>query len=158
MPFLVFLLQPLNIFLLARTNLHGISHQELERWKQISKWVVCLRATWATFKPRLEEIKKAHPKKGFLIFPEIKLSSSNIKKVFIFWKERFSYIISSNETLHLSPQAEKIENSTQRKFLILQGTETPKKIIMFQEMEALKKLLIFQEVTCKIKNFLYFSL
>ena len=84
----------------------------------------------------------------------MEVSSSNIKKIFIFsQKKAFSYI-SGNETLHLSAQAQRIKKSTPRKFVLLEETETlktplifssKKAVFMFREKRTPKKFFIFQE-------------
>ena len=38
--------------------------------------------------PKLENIKKIHPEKTFLVLPEIELSGSNIKKILIFFQKK----------------------------------------------------------------------
>ena len=50
--------------------------------------------------PSLKKLKKTHPKK-FLIFQEMKISSTKIKKLLYFWKWNFlasffSYILGRN--------------------------------------------------------------
>ena len=54
--------------------------------------VVDYRASWATFKSKLEKIKENLPKK-FLIFQEMELSSSKIKKFLIFQEMELSSFI-----------------------------------------------------------------
>ena len=57
------------------------------------------------FSPRSKN-KKNPPRKKFLIFHEMELSSSNIKKILIF----FYICFSRDETLHFPVQAQKIKN------------------------------------------------
>ena len=70
------------------------------------------------------------PKK-FLIFREMELSCSNLKKFLIFSQKKkrklFLYFGKCN-------------------FLIFQKTKTPKKFIIFQKTEIPKRILLFQEM------------
>ena len=58
--------------------------------------------------PPQNKKKKNSPPKKFLIFLEMKLSSCNIKKNYIFSKQNFSYI-SGNGTLHFPAQVISID-------------------------------------------------
>ena len=98
---------------------------------------------------------KNPPRKKFLIFSEIELSSSNMQlsSSYIFLKE--SSYISRNETLYFSAQARKKEKkrkkkTTLRKFLVLQEMETPQKFrILFKSKLFLyfekRSFFMFQE-------------
>ena len=94
--------------------------------------------------------KKNPPRKKFLLFLEIELSSSNIKS-YILSKESICYI-SGNGTLHFSGQTWEIKVHP-KKIYCTSGNRSPKKlkfsqkkaVIIFQETETLKKL-IFQEM------------
>ena len=71
-------------------------------------------------------LKNPLPKK-LLIFPEMELSSSNIKKI-IFSQKKSSYI-SGNGTLHFLAQNRKIKKMHPKK------KKTLKKVLIFQETE-----------------------
>ena len=88
-----------------------------------------LRAIWRTFQPEPKKLKKILSQKEFLIFPEIGLPSSNIKKILIFF-QLFMYFLKRKFFLS---------------FLIFQETKTSKKIFIFQETEALKSFLYFRK-------------
>ena len=60
-----------------------------------------LRATWRTFKAQAQKNKKIQTKK-FLIFWEMELSCSNVKKNYIFSKKSFSYIFSKEIFFYIS--------------------------------------------------------
>ena len=109
--------------------------------------VVCYAGTWCTFKPKLEKIKQTTPKNNSIIkiiFQEIELSDSKIKRFLIFSKESFSYI-SGNGTLHFSaPSRKNKENLFRKKFLIFQEMELlGSNIKKIQETETPKKFYIF---------------
>ena len=81
----------------------------------------------------------------------MELSSSNIKKIVIFSQRKlflyflkrklFLYFQERNPAL-FSPSLKNKKQFTQRKFLILQGTETPKKCLVFSQK---KTSIIFLE-------------
>ena len=85
----------------------------------------------AHFPAQVPPTPKNPPRKKFLKFLEIELSSSNIKKILIFSQEKafpiFSYI---------------------------SGSGHPQKIFIFQETEPLKSFLYFRKCS-KLKEFLY---
>ena len=56
--------------------------------KKINKKVVYFRATWHAFQPKPPKIKKKLPRKKMLIFQEMELSDSKIKKFIVFSQER----------------------------------------------------------------------
>ena len=69
----------------------------------------------------------------------MELSSSNIKKILIFSQKKAFHIFPEMEPCTFQP---KLKNSTPRKSLILQETETPKKLIISSQK---KTFLIFLE-------------
>ena len=93
----------------------------------------------AFFIPNPKKLKKTHRKRNFLaqilkkflyflIFLEMELSSSNIKKIgHIFSKESVSHI-SDKRTLHFSAQAIKIKELYPRKSYFTLGNENPPKM------------------------------
>ena len=109
--------------------------------------VVYYAGTWCTFKPKLEKIKQTTPKNNSIIkiiFQEIELSDSKIKRFLIFSKESFSYI-SGNGTLHFSaPSRKNKENLSRKRFLIFQEMELlGSNIKKIQETETPKIFFIF---------------
>ena len=71
---------------------------------------------------------KKSPPEIFLVFLEMELSSSNIKKIgHIFSKESVSHI-SDKRTLHFSAQAIKIKELYPRKSYFTLGNENPPKM------------------------------
>ena len=107
------------------------------------------RATWRTFQPKLEKIKKNPPRKKFLIFQEMELLSSNIKKIqetetpkknpYISGNvnpNKVSYI-SGNGTFQSTPQ--KISyisgKGNPEKNLYISGNGNPEKILILPETE-----------------------
>ena len=100
--------------------------------------------TWRTFQPKLEKIKKNTPRKKFLIFQEIELLTSNIKKLQGTETRKKIHYISGNGN---SKKASYILGkgtfqSTPRKFLIFQETEIPLKNIFILGNGNPKKILL----------------
>ena len=101
---------------------------------------------------------KKSPPEIFLVFLEMELSSSNIKKILIFPQKKAFLIFPQKKAFLIFPEMDpstfypklkKWKKSSPWKLLMLQQTETLKAFLIFQETENLKVLLIFQEVTCK---------
>ena len=101
---------------------------------QKKSFVVFLEMEPSTSHPNPPKKQKKSTQKKFLIFPEMKLSSSNIKKIpYIYSKESVSYI-SRNGTLHFSGQAPKIKNnSSGEKFLHFRKRKSRKKFLYFRK-------------------------
>ena len=78
----------------------------------------------------------------------MELSRCNIKKILIFSQKKTFLIFLEMEPRTFYLKLEKQNNSTRRKFLILQQTENPKKCHIFWK-ESSEKNYIFHEVTCK---------
>ena len=106
------------------------------RFSQKKAFLIFPKTEPCNFHPKHQKAKKNHRKRNFLaqiltkflyflIFLEMELSSSNIKKIgHIFSKESISYI-SDKETLHFSAQAIKIKQlypvlSKKKGFLLFQ--------------------------------------
>ena len=68
-----------------------------------------------TFQPKLEKIKKNPPRKKFLIFQEMELSNSKIKKFLIFSQKKTFPIFPKMETCTFWPQPSQFFS---KKFLI----------------------------------------
>ena len=96
-----------------------------------------------------KETPKKSPPEIFLVFLEMELSSSNIKKILIFPQKKAFLIFPEMDPSTFYPKLKKWKKSSPWKLLMLQQTETLKAFLIFQETENLKVLLIFQEVTCK---------
>ena len=134
--------------------------------------VVYYRATWRAFQPKLKKIK-IHPE-NFLIFPEMELSNSKIKKFLIFSQKKSFLIFPEMEPCTFQLKLEKIKKSTPRKFLKFQEREIPKKFLFQRKLFlyfrkrkprkiifisgngiflCFRKLFIFQEVTLQDQTF-----
>ena len=120
--------------------------------------VVIYRATQRSFQPKLGKIKKNPPRKKFLIFQEMELLGSNIKKFQETETPKKILYISGNGNpeksflsfgkWNFSVRPEKISYISGNKnpekisyiflkesFSYISGNETPKKFFMFQETE-----------------------
>ena len=76
-------------------------------YKGFSRLVVYLRATWCTFQPKPQKIKKIYREKKFLIFRERELSNSKIKKFLILSQKKAFLIFSQKIPLHVPVWAHK---------------------------------------------------
>ena len=76
------------------------------------------------FQLKLKKIKKIHHEKKFLLFQEMKLSGSNIKKILIFSQKKAFLIFPKIEPCTFQPKLEILENSVLRKFLIFRKIST----------------------------------
>ena len=94
------------------------------------------RAIWHTFQHKPPQNKKIRPEKKFLIFREIELSNSKIKKFLIF---------SQKSPPHFLVQARKNEkNPPRKKFLLSQEMELfTSNIKKFQERDTPKKKTLY---------------
>ena len=61
--------------------------------------VVYFRVTWRTSQSKPKKHKKKSPHKKFLIFPEIKFSSSNIKRIVIFSPKKAFLMLSQKKAV-----------------------------------------------------------
>ena len=98
----------------------------------------------------------------------MELLSSNIKKIILFSQRKlflyflkrklFLYFQKRNPTL-FNPSSKNKKYFTKRKFLILEGTETPKNtfFVSYILSPKLRQFLGFQERTWKTCNFVIFS-
>ena len=91
--------------------------------KKINKKVVYFRATWHTFQPKPPKIKKKLPRKKVLIFQEMELSGSKIKKFIVFSQKR-TPPPPPCFPLHFSAQARKKKKSTPQKIPYISGNGT----------------------------------
>ena len=101
---------------------------------------------------------KNPPRKKFLIFQEIKLSTSNNKKIILFSQKLSLYFRKWNPSL-FSPSS-KNKKTHPEKFLIFREMEVSssnlKKFLILLETKILKKFLIFPETETS-KKFFYIS-
>ena len=110
----------------------------------------------ALFNPRSKnkKWKKTQLQKKFLTFPEMELSSSDIRKNLIFTQKEAFFYISENGTLHFSAQARK-------KLHIYLRKRRPQKLLMFQKItfQTQKKKERKKEKRKRkhLKSFLYFG-
>ena len=103
--------------------------------------VVYFRATWRTFQPKLEKIKKIHPERNSLYFRRWNFLALVLKK-FRKQKPRKKFLLFQ-------------ETETLEKFFIFRETEPfsspPKKFLYFRKRKPLKNLY-----TSGNRTFLYF--
>ena len=112
------------------------------------------RATWRTFQPKLKKIKTIHPEKNSWYFRKWNLFVLILKK---FRKRRpwkkIPYISGNGNPKIISYiLGNGTFQSTLRKFLIFQKTETPKKLLIFSQKKA---VIIYYETETPKKS-LYF--
>ena len=92
--------------------------------------------------------RKRKPRKKVLIFQEMELSSSKIKK-FVIFSQKTAFLV----FLEMEQAPKNKKKFAPSKFLLFQEMETPKKFIIFfrrnaflifLERETLKKFILFQ--------------
>ena len=116
---------------------HAYGHKTYQGGDESAKLVVVFRAAWRTYQPKSEKNKKNSPRKKFLIFQEMELSSSNIKKILIF-PEMKPYTFQPQTSKFLPKKISCIfsEKTCSEKDLFY----FPKNAPNFQETETSKKI------------------
>ena len=126
-----------------------------------TSWVVYFRATWHTFQPKLEKIKKIHPEKNSLYFRKWNLLALILKKfrkrkprkkILIFQeRENLKKLLIFRETKPLSPPREN--------FLYFRTQKHRKKYLHFRKRKPWKNPYTSGNVTflyLRKRNFLIF--